>query len=107
MKHTLSRRDNQFKEQVEQGTYLLHDFNHRAHVQLAYVYLVESNNNVSLACENTKNAICGLLKSYNLDPSNKYHETLTKAWLLVVAHFMEVTPSCSSSDELLTLRPKL
>ena len=35
-----------------------------------------------------------------VDPS-KYHETLTKAWILAVHHFMNETGSSKSADDLI------
>lgn len=30
--------------------------------------------------------------------ADKYHETLTRAWLLAVRHFMDRLPACESAD---------
>lgn len=61
------------------------EFDHRAHLRLAYVYLAERDLDGAHAA--TKTAILGFLQHNGIDPA-KYHETLTLAWLLAVRHFM-------------------
>ena len=39
--HRLSQSDRRFRQSVEEGSIALEEFNHRAHVRLAYVYLAE------------------------------------------------------------------
>ena len=41
-----------------------------------------------------------------IDPT-KYHETLTKAWILAVHHFMNKSESCNSAEELITKNPEM
>jgi len=40
-------------------------------------------------------------------PLDKYHETLTRAWILAVAHFINQTPPRASADELIERNPQL
>lgn len=96
MKHLLSKSDHDFKHQVETCRFPVPEFNHRAHIRLAYVYLVE--NNTDIAVRRMRNSLCALLKYAKIDPSQKYHETLTKAWVLAVHHFMNQTDSSESAD---------
>jgi hypothetical protein len=71
------------------------DFNHEAHLRLAYVYLVE--NSLAGAQEKFRGALIAFLAANNI-PATKFHETLTRAWVLAVRHFMN-RHSCSSFSE--------
>ena len=97
MKHFVSKDDQGFKSKVESCQFPVSKFDHRAHLRLAYVYLVE--NNPEKAVELMRDALTGLLKHAGIDPSVKYHETLTEAWILAVHHFMNKTDSSQSADE--------
>jgi len=83
--HGLSQSDRRFRQSVEEGSIALEEFNHRAHVRLAYIYLAELG--LDAAVDATRSAILNLLRHYGVDPA-KFHETLTRAWLLAVRHFM-------------------
>jgi len=95
--HMLSNEDKEFREQVEACTFPVPDFNHRAHIRLAYAYLAESNTDT--AVQRMRDALIGLLKHAGIDPSQKYHETMTEAWVLAVHHFMSKTESSKSADD--------
>jgi len=97
VKHLLSREDQEFKSQVEACEFPVPEFDHRAHLRLAYVYLVEGS--AEQAVQLMREALTGLLKHAGVDPSKKYHETLTEAWILAVHHFMSNTDSCESTDD--------
>jgi hypothetical protein len=70
-------------------------FDHPAHVRLAYVYLAESD--VEVALEQMRDSIQWLLQ-HNGIPRSKYHETLTRAWILAVRHFMDRSDSSSAEN---------
>jgi len=97
MKHLISKEDQEFKNQVESCEFPVPEFDHRAHLRLAYVYLVE--NNTDSAVQLMRDTLIGLLKHAGVDPSQKYHETLTEAWILAVHHFMNNTDSSESADD--------
>ena len=40
-------------------------------------------------------------------PASKYHETLTRAWVLAVDHFMHRSPSRQSADDFIDRNPML
>jgi hypothetical protein len=103
-KHELSAADREFRMAFEAGAYAPADFSHRAHVRLAYVYLADWN--VDVALERMRAALVGFLSHHNI-PASKYHETLTRAWVLAVDHFMHRTAACSSSDEFIDRNPVL
>ena len=96
MNYKTSPEDIEFKEQVEACTFPIPSFDHRAHLRLAYIYLVESESDE--AVRRMRNALLGLLKKADIDPSSKFHETLTKAWVLAVQYFMSQTEKSDSAD---------
>jgi hypothetical protein len=96
LKHELSTGDREFRMAFEAGAIAPADFSHRAHVRLAYVYLADCD--VNLALERMRAALVAFLCKHNI-PASKYHETLTRAWILAVHHFMHRTPETASSDD--------
>ena len=96
MKHELSTSDVEFRMAFEAGAIAPADFSHRAHVRLAYVYLADTD--VNLALERMRGALLVFLTRNNI-PASKYHEPLTRAWILAVNHFMHRTPETTSSDD--------
>ena len=106
MKHEIMEEDLAFKNEVESCAFPVPDFDHRAHLRLAYVYLVETNSprkSVNLV----RKALVGLLKHAGINPSAKYHETLTEAWLLAVHHFMHHIGSSSSANDFINRNSSL
>jgi hypothetical protein len=96
MKHELSSSDREFRMAFEAGAFAPADFSHRAHVRLGYVYLADSD--VDLALERMRAALVSFLSHHGI-PASKYHETLTRAWILAVHHFMHRSPEASSADD--------
>lgn len=79
-------------------------FDHRAHVRAAYVYLAEHE--PDRAAERMRDTLRAFLGHHGIDVS-KYHETITKAWILAVRHFMASTPAARSADEFIDANPRL
>ena len=104
LKHDLSTSDREFRAAFEAGAYAPANFSHRAHVRLAYVYLAESD--VDVARERMRVALVGFLAHHGI-PAAKYHETLTRAWILAVHHFMHRSPEASSADDFIERNPLL
>lgn len=77
----ISKEDLEFKTQVENCSFPISEFNHRAHLRLAYIYL--SEHSFAQAVALMRESLVRLLAFNNVDPA-KYHETLTQAWLLLV-----------------------
>jgi hypothetical protein len=75
------------------------DFTHKAHLRLAYVQLAQDE--VDVAHCKFRDAIGRFLGHHQID-SSKYHETLTRAWLLAVRHFMDRAGSTDSADDFLS-----
>ncbi len=104
MPHTVSALDHTFRGDFEAGRITPSQFDHRAHVRLAYVFLTEGS--VDAAAELMRTALLGFLERHHIDPA-KYHETLTRSWILAVRHFMERTPAAVSADAFIAANPVL
>ena len=104
MPHQLSAEDRQFITALETGALTPEQFNHRAHVRAAYVYLAAAD--VDDAVQRMRDALLGFLRHHGV-PASKYHETITKAWVLAVRHFMERTPASRSADHFIDANPLL
>ena len=102
--HALSAEDRAFRLAFESGGIAPAGFDHRAHVRLAYAYLVESD--VETAVARMRDALHGFLRRNGIDPA-KYHETMTRAWILAVRHFMARTPPVASADAFIEANPAL
>jgi hypothetical protein len=104
MKHRISAEDEQFRRAFEAQQIAPAQFDHRAHVRLAYVYLCEGT--IETAVTRMKRSLLTFLKNVGADPS-KYHETITRAWVKAVDHFMNQSTPCASSTDLVGLHPQL
>jgi hypothetical protein len=100
----MSSADREFRRAFEAGAFAPADFSHRQHVRLAYVYLVDSD--VNLALDRMRAALVCFLSHHGI-PATKYHETLTRAWILAVHHFMHRSPEASSADDFIDRNPML
>ena len=99
MKHLLSKEDREFKNLVESCEFPVAEFDHRAHIRLAYVYL--TGNSADESVHLMRDTLTALLKHAGVEPSQKYHETLTEAWILAVNHFIKNTDDSQSADDFL------
>ena len=93
--HELSQEDRSFQSAFEGCTVTPTQFNHEAHLRLAYGYLVEYD--VESAVQRMREALLNFLE-HNGIPRSKFHETVTRAWVLAVRHFMNRSTSTSSAD---------
>ncbi len=93
--HKPSVEDRNFLLAFEACTVAPAQFNHEAHVRLAYVYLAEGD--VDSAVQKMRDALLSFLEHNNV-PRSKFHETLTRAWVLAVRHFMGRSTSTSAAD---------
>ncbi len=85
LQHAVSVSDLAFRAAFDAGGIAPSAFDHRAHVRLAYVHLVEHG--VAGAPQAMRSSLRAFLAAHGIAPS-KYHETLTRAWTFAVAHFM-------------------
>ena len=104
MTHQNSPEDLRFVSELEACALEPDQFDHRAHVRAAYVYLVD--NDVERAAERMRDSLRAFLLHHGIDVS-KYHETITRAWILAVRHFMELTPASVSADDFIRSNPRL
>ena len=102
--HAVSAGDLRFREDFESGRLSPALFDHRAHVGLAYVYLAGSD--VEAAVVRIRDGLRTFLAHHGIDPA-KYHETMTRAWILAVRHFMELSPEAESADDFIDKNPRL
>lgn len=105
MSHLASHEDLIFSKRVESCKFPLSDFDHRAHLRLAYVYLAE--NDVETAVAMMRDALMRLLTTNGIETASRYHETLTKAWILAVHHFMSTTIESDSADGFIDKNPDM
>lgn len=73
-------------------------------MRIAYIYLVELDDDAAYV--RMRDALLSLLRKHSI-PETKYHETLTRAWLLAVKHFMSRTADSESADAFLAANPIL
>lgn len=104
MKHQASPDDLDFLRDFEACRVSPKDFDHAAHVRLAYIYLCEHS--VEAATERMKEALLRFLGHLGVGPG-KYHETITRAWIMAVAHFMRRSEPCASADAFMAGSPQL
>ena len=104
MPHQSSIDDRRFIASLEAGDFTPAQFDHRAHVRAAYIYLTDAR--PEDATERMRRTLLAFL-ARNGAPASKYHATITKAWILAVRHFMERTASCMSADEFIDANPIL
>lgn len=104
MNHRVSAEDRVFRTEFESCQFPPARFNHRAHIRLAYVYLAEHDTDT--AHRLMQQALLGFLRFHGVDLS-KYHETMTRAWIMAVRHFMESSPDSESSDVFIETNPRM
>jgi hypothetical protein len=93
--HELSQNDRFFRAAFEAQAIAPSQFNHEAHVRLAYVYLADHD--VESAVRRMREALLNFIE-HNGIPRSKFHETITRAWVLAVRHFMDRSASSSATD---------
>lgn len=104
MDYRTARDDDAFRLAFEAGEVSPADFNHAAHVRLAYVYLCESP--VEQSVERMKAALLSFLRTNGISDA-KYHETLTRAWVMAVDHFMKRSTGADSASAFMAMNPEL
>ncbi len=87
--------DRKFRAAFETCAVTPDEFTHEAHVRLAYVYLTECD--VDSAVVRMRDALLNFIERNGI-PRSKFHETITRAWVLAVRHFMDQSTSTSFAD---------
>lgn len=106
MTHALSAADKEFRTRFESHQFPAAEFDHRAHLRLAYIYLLDASSvaDTEAAHALMRKALLGFLAHNGVDAS-KYHETITRSWILAVRHFMEKTAAADSADSFIDQNP--
>jgi hypothetical protein len=104
MTHSVSMEDRRFIADLEGGRIEPDHFDHRSHIRAGYIYLAESS--PDQAAVRLRDALLAFLHRHGVN-SSKYHETITKAWILAIRHFMEMTPATESADAFIDANPRL
>lgn len=104
MRHAMSQEDLSFAKAFEACEVLPVAFDHAAHVRLAYIYLCQHS--VEEAVVHMKDALLAFLTHLGVSHT-KYHETITRAWIMAVAHFMNESAPCESAAAFMASNPRL
>ena len=104
MSQALSPDDRRFSEDFTAGRIEPGAFDHRAHIRLAYSLLAEHDTETALTL--MRGALQAFIRHNNV-PVAKYHETLTRAWILAVRHFMATSPVAASAAEFIAGNPRM
>lgn len=104
MTHLAAEDDNEFARAFEACTVAAQDFDHTAHLRLAYIYLCGES--PAMANQRMKTALLQFLNHLGAGP-HKFHETMTRAWVDAVQHFMDSTPACTSFAQFIARNPVL
>lgn len=104
MQHMISTDDRAFLCAFEACEVSPNAFDHAAHVRLAYVLLCEHS--ADAAVIRMRDALLAFLAHLGV-PSGKYHETITRAWILAVSHFMHESLACDSAAAFIAQNPRL
>jgi len=104
MKQLTSIEDQTFRMDFEAFKFPPGEFNHRVHIRLAYVYL--SAYDTDTAHQLMRSALLSFLEHHGVNVS-KYHETITRAWIMAVRHFMENTSSSASAEIFIEKNPRM
>jgi len=104
MTHRISPADRAFVQAFEACSVPADQFNHRAHLRLAYVYLCAED--VDSAAQRMKSSLVAYLSHLQADPA-KFHHTMTQAWVMAVRHFMDKSQGFDDFDAFLAASPVL
>ena len=102
--HRISLEDREFRRAFEACETKPAEFDHAAHVRLAYIYLCEHP--VEVAAARMKQSLIAFLFHLGIGEA-KYHETITRAWIMAVGHFMTESAACPSASAFIKANPRL
>jgi hypothetical protein len=101
---TASQLDLEITLALRSGEIPASEFNHLAHLRLAYVYLRQGD--LKYAERRMREALLSFLDANEI-PRAKFHETLTRAWVMAVSHFMSRKDSSTFSEFIAGSQPLL
>jgi len=102
--HHTSAADEAFRRAFERFEIAPGDFDHEAHLRLAYVYLCQEP--PEHAYESMKSALLAFLERLGIG-TTRYHETITHAWIMAINHFMESSEPCADFGQFVHNHPRL
>ena len=99
--------DGDFVQQFETCTFPFDQWHHRAHVKLAYIYLVRFG--FANASQKLREGIraCNAANKVPKTPTRGYHETLTLFWLHVIQMTVQEYGPRVTADEFFDFHPQL
>ena len=99
--------DELFLRQFESCSLPLTSWHHREHVKVAYLYLRKYP--LQIAGDRMGEGIRTLNNKHQVveGPTSGYHETMTQAWLRLIACTMAVYGSRNSADDFFDFHPQL
>lgn len=104
MDHHASTADLEFRRAFEACEVLPAEFDHAAHVRLAYTNLCDRS--IDDATERMKASLLAFLTHLGIG-HEKYHETITRAWIMAVHYFMTRSEPQSSAASFTAANPEL
>ena len=99
--------DDDFLQRFEAGSFPLKDWHHRAHLKLAYLYLVRYG--FDAAAAKLRNGIRAYNNANHIQDTatTGYHETITIFWLHMVAATVQQYGQMATADEFVNFHPQL
>ncbi len=102
--HQISATDRMMVESIENYQFQLVQFSHAIHVKLAYCYLALHGPQIGL--KKMQETLIKFLDFNGVD-RNKFHVTLTHAWLNAVWYFMQKSPVIQCAKDFVEANPAL
>ena len=100
----LDPRDREFLDAFERCELAPANFHHRDHVRLAFIYL--TLHDLDTALDLMRSGFHRFLAHAGA-PASKYHETITRAWMLAVEHFMQGVGPVANFEQFAASSPRL
>src|SRR5687767_14333536 len=99
--------DDDFLRQFEACILPLDQWHHRAHLKVAYLYLTMLD--FESAAQRVRDGIRAYNSTHQIEdtPTSGYHETMTMAWLHIIAAMLSEYGSAASADQFLDSQPQL
>lgn len=101
----VSQSDRAFFKKLENGIFDVADFDHRSHVRLGYVCLIDFD--LECAFRKMKSILFGLLEQAKISPEQKFHHTMTEAWLMAIQHMMHHSLQSDDFEAFINQFPQL
>lgn len=104
---TIDVTDDQFMQAFESQAIPLEQWNHRAHMRVALIYLARHPFEEALYRVRTGIQAYNSAKGVEDTPTSGYHETITRAWLHILWAMLRQYGPSSTADEFLDGHPEL